>query len=159
MIYSVEPHTLFTSPGATNCCVCESDPIAGWLHFTKDSKPGDKPASYLIYSMEPHTLFTLPGATNCCDCESDSMAGWLHFATDSKPGDKPASYPIYSVEPHGRPNPTGTSKRYLPKVCTSCCLELIACALDETNQSPWWSCMAGRTPLAPPKRYLPKVRV
>ena len=36
--------------------------------------------------------------------------------TDSKPGDKPASYPIYSVEPHGRPNPTGTSKAYMPKV-------------------------------------------
>jgi hypothetical protein len=38
--------------------------------------------------------------------------------TDSKPGDKPASYPIYSVEPHGRPNPTGSFKRYQPKVLT-----------------------------------------
>ena len=46
-------------------------------------------------------------------------AGWLHFMTDSKPGDKPASYPIYSVEPHGRPNPTGSFKRYQPKVHTT----------------------------------------
>jgi NADH:ubiquinone oxidoreductase subunit len=46
-------------------------------------------------------------------------AGWLHFMTDSKPGDKPASYPIYLVEPHGRPNPTGSFKRYQPKVHTT----------------------------------------
>ena len=58
-------------------------------------------------------------ALQCCMLLRSGAAGWLHFMTDSKPGDKPASYPIYSVEPHGRPNPTGSFKRYQPKVHTT----------------------------------------
>jgi NADH:ubiquinone oxidoreductase subunit len=58
-------------------------------------------------------------ALQCNMLLRSGAAGWLHFMTDSKPGDKPASYPIYSVEPHGRPNPTGSFKRYQPKVHTT----------------------------------------
>lgn len=92
------------SPGT----VCMGEDVHGNKYFEDSSLPSGQ-HRWVLYANK-HKQTGLDPTT-----VPPEWHGWLHFMTDVKPGDKPASYPIYAIEPHGRPNPTGTSKRYLPK--------------------------------------------